>query len=44
MAVILEGFHSRFLNGETVGDGFEDIGTMVAPLTERGLAALADAR
>ncbi|MGU3586559.1 phosphotransferase family protein [Rhodococcus sp. C26F] len=40
MAVILEGIHTRFLNGETVGDGFDNIGAMVAPLTERGLAAL----
>ncbi|EME15384.1 phosphotransferase family protein [Rhodococcus triatomae] len=41
MAVILEGIHTRFLSGETVGDGFDHIGAMVAPLTERGLAALA---
>ncbi|MFC9557737.1 phosphotransferase family protein [Rhodococcus sp. NPDC056960] len=40
MAVILEGIHLRFVNGETVGDGFEDIGTMVQPLAERGFAAL----
>lgn len=41
MAVILEGIHLRFVNGETVGDGFEDIGSMVVPLAERGLSALA---
>ncbi|MFC9355761.1 hypothetical protein ACFTZB_04125 [Rhodococcus sp. NPDC057014] len=40
MAVILEGIHLRFVNGETVGDGFDDIGSMVAPLAERGFAAL----
>ncbi|MDV8071333.1 phosphotransferase family protein [Rhodococcus sp. IEGM 1366] len=41
MAVILESINTRFLNGETVGDGFETIGSMVSPLTERGLAMLA---
>ncbi|WP_415977157.1 phosphotransferase family protein [Rhodococcus sp. 077-4] len=40
MAIILEGIHLRFTNNETVGEGFENIGTMVAPLAERGLAAL----
>ncbi|QSE86767.1 phosphotransferase family protein [Rhodococcus koreensis] len=40
MAVILEGIHLRFVNGETVGDGFDNIGSMVQPLAERGFAAL----
>lgn len=40
MAVILEGIHSRFVRGETVGEGFESIGDMVLPLAERGLATL----
>lgn len=38
LAVILEGIHYRHAQGLTVGDGFDDIGPMVAPLVERGLA------
>lgn len=44
LAVILEGIHVRFLAGETVGDGFEQIGALVAPLADEGLARLAGAR
>ncbi|MGW5385722.1 phosphotransferase family protein [Nocardia sp. NPDC003963] len=40
LAVILEGIHFRYVSGKTVGDGFADIGAMVQPLAERGLAAL----
>jgi aminoglycoside phosphotransferase (APT) family kinase protein len=41
LAVILEGIHYRHTLGKTVGDGFEQIGAMVPPLVELGLAALA---
>ena len=37
LAVICEGIHYRFVNGHTVGDGFEQIGAMVGPLVDRGL-------
>jgi aminoglycoside phosphotransferase (APT) family kinase protein len=37
-AVILEGIRARHHRGQTVGEGFEDIGDMVAPLLERALA------
>ncbi|WP_016693480.1 phosphotransferase family protein [Rhodococcus rhodochrous] len=37
IAVILEGIHHRHSRGETVGEGFEDIGAMVGPLLDRAL-------
>lgn len=40
LAVILEGIHYRYAKGLTVGAGFEQVGTMVPPLVEIGLAAL----
>lgn len=40
LAVILEGIHYRYGQGDTVGDGFETIGRLVAPLAKRGLAYL----
>ncbi|GEK22244.1 phosphotransferase family protein [Cellulomonas xylanilytica] len=43
LAVILEGIHFRFLGGDTVGDGFDRIGALVAPLADEGLAQLAGA-
>ena len=42
LAVISEGIHYRFLQGQTVGEGFETIGDMVAPLVAAGLARLAE--
>jgi aminoglycoside phosphotransferase (APT) family kinase protein len=39
-AVILEGIHFRYVHDQTVGDGFEEIGTMVEPLVASGLAAI----
>jgi aminoglycoside phosphotransferase (APT) family kinase protein len=39
-AVILEGIHFRYVHGQTVGEGFEEIGTLVEPLVASGLAAL----
>ncbi len=41
IAVILEGIHCRYVQGLTVGDGFDRIGAVVPPLVERGHAALA---
>jgi aminoglycoside phosphotransferase (APT) family kinase protein len=40
LAVILEGIHFRYLHGQTVGPGFENIGPGIYPLLETGLAAL----
>lgn len=40
IAVILEGIHYRFIHGQTVGDGFEHVGALVAPLVAQGLATL----
>jgi aminoglycoside phosphotransferase (APT) family kinase protein len=40
LAVISEGIHYRYLQGKTVGEGFEMIGDMVAPLVAGGLARL----
>jgi aminoglycoside phosphotransferase (APT) family kinase protein len=39
-AVILEGIHFRYVHGQTVGEGFEQIGTLVEPLVASGLVAL----
>jgi len=44
LAVILEGIHYRYVHRLTVGDGFEQVGSMVPPLVEIGLAALARTR
>jgi aminoglycoside phosphotransferase (APT) family kinase protein len=40
LAVVLEGIHYRYIHGQTVGDGFDQIGTMVLPLIDAGHAAL----
>jgi aminoglycoside phosphotransferase (APT) family kinase protein len=40
LAVILEGVHYRFVQGQTVGEGFDTIGAMTAPLVAQGHAAL----
>jgi aminoglycoside phosphotransferase (APT) family kinase protein len=37
LAVICEGIHYRYTLGQTVGEGFERMGGMVAPLVEYGL-------
>lgn len=37
LAVILEGIHYRYVNGQTVGDGFAAIGEVVEPLLSAGL-------
>lgn len=36
LAVILEGIHKRFLEGGTVGEGFEKVSDMVVRVAERG--------
>jgi aminoglycoside phosphotransferase (APT) family kinase protein len=41
IAVILEGIHYRYLQGQTVGAGFDRIGALVPGLVELGRAALA---
>lgn len=40
LAVILEGIHFRFLQGATVGEGFDQIGAGFDPLIDAGLDAL----
>ena len=40
LAVILEGISFRFLQGQTVGEGFDKIGAGFDPLVEAGLDAL----
>jgi aminoglycoside phosphotransferase (APT) family kinase protein len=40
LAVILEGIHFRYTQGQTVGAGFEAIGDAVAPLVAQGLRSI----
>ena len=40
LAVILEGVYYRYVQGQTVGGGFEAIGNLVGPLVMRGHEAL----
>ena len=40
LAAILEGIHYRYLHGQTVGGGFDQIGETIQPLLEAGLDAL----
>lgn len=40
LAVILEGIHYRYVQGQTVGTGFDRVGDAVAPLVEAGLERL----
>jgi aminoglycoside phosphotransferase (APT) family kinase protein len=40
LAVILEGVHYRYVQGQTVGTGFDTIGDLVGPLVMRGHEAL----
>jgi aminoglycoside phosphotransferase (APT) family kinase protein len=42
LAAILEGIHFRYLQGKTVGPGFEHVGHSVALLLDTGLSALTD--
>ncbi|RCW39551.1 aminoglycoside phosphotransferase (APT) family kinase protein [Halopolyspora algeriensis] len=43
IAVILEGIHYRYVHNQTVGEGFDHVGALVAPLVEQGLATLKEA-
>ena len=40
LAVILEGVHYRYVQGQTVGDGFDTVGALVAPLVTQGHESL----
>ena len=40
IAVILEGIHYRYTHGQTVGQGFDTIGTIVEPLIAAGLTSI----
>ena len=40
LAVILEGIHYRYTQGQTVGGGFATIGEATVPLVTAGLAAV----
>jgi len=40
LAVIMEGVHYRYVQGQTLGEGFETLGAMVAPLVAQGHQAL----
>ncbi len=40
LAAILEGIHYRYLQGQTVGEGFDRIGEAIQPLLDTGLTAM----
>jgi aminoglycoside phosphotransferase (APT) family kinase protein len=40
LAVILEGIHYRYTQGQTVGEGFDSVGDAVEPLIAAGITAL----
>lgn len=40
LAVICEGIHFRYTQGQTVGEGFETVGAAVEPMLAAGLAAM----
>jgi hypothetical protein len=40
LAVILEGVHYRYVQGQTVGAGFDTVGAMVVPLVAMGHKSL----
>ncbi|GAC1383343.1 MAG: phosphotransferase family protein [Marmoricola sp.] len=42
LAAILEGIHYRYLQGQTVGPGFDRIGEGIVPLLDAGLKAMAE--
>jgi aminoglycoside phosphotransferase (APT) family kinase protein len=44
LAAILEGIHYRHLHGQTVGEGFANIGGAIHPLLDTGLTALKEYR
>lgn len=40
LAVILEGIHYRYTQGQTVGDGFDSVGAAVEPIIAAGITSL----
>ncbi|MEV6659690.1 phosphotransferase family protein [Nocardia fluminea] len=40
LAAILEGIHYRYINGKTVGPGFDTVGDVVGPLLRTGIASV----
>ncbi len=40
LAVILEGIHFRYTQGQTVGEGFDSVGASVEPLINAGITSL----
>lgn len=40
LAVILEGIHYRYTQGQTVGEGFDSVGALVEPLLHAGTTSL----
>ncbi|MEX0428102.1 phosphotransferase family protein [Nocardioides sp. DS6] len=42
LAAILEGIHYRYLQGQTVGPGFDTVGDAIHPLLDAGLTALGE--
>jgi aminoglycoside phosphotransferase (APT) family kinase protein len=40
LAAILEGVHYRYVQGQTVGEGFDTVGALVAPLVAQGHESL----
>ena len=40
LAVVVEGIHYRYVQGQTVGSGFDEVGTLTEPLTAAGLDAI----
>jgi len=44
LAVVLEGVHYRYTQGQTVGAGFDTVGAIVEPLVAAGLASMREPR
>jgi aminoglycoside phosphotransferase (APT) family kinase protein len=44
LAAILEGIHYRHLQGQTLGEGFDDVGRLVEPVIDCGLTAMKEYR
>jgi aminoglycoside phosphotransferase (APT) family kinase protein len=40
LAVILEGIHYRYTQGQTLGAGFDTVGAIVEPLIAAGLTSM----
>lgn len=44
LAVVLEGIHKRYVDGQTVGEGFDSVGSVVDPLISEGIRAMKEHR